>query len=164
MFRTPLWVCVPRISVIENMTRQLDLASFSLQADCGYCSYYRPQDESTTCSEGCSSHFHIPLLSVTSCYFLPPPPFFSPFYRFISFILTSSRLLCAVLPPSPLRPYSPLLSFLSLSVTHSTSLIQQLECTRTHSHTHTHTCPHTPVSNLYEMIPNAFGSPWEFPL
>lgn len=88
-----------------------------------------------------------------------PPPFF-----FISFILTSSRLLCAVLPPSPLRPYSPLLSFLSLSVTHSTSLIQQLECTRTHSHTHTHTCPHTPVSNLYEMIPNAFGSPWEFPL
>lgn len=96
--------------------------------------------------------------------FSPPPPFFSPFYRFISFILTSSRLLCAVLPPSPLRPYSPLLSFLSLSVTHSTSLIQQLECTRTHSHTHTHTCPHTPVSNLYEMIPNAFGSPWEFPL
>lgn len=27
-----------------------------------------------------------------------------------------------------------------------------------------HTLPHTPVSNLYEMIPNAFGSQWEFPL
>ena len=86
MFRTPLWVCVLRISVIENMTRQLDLASFSLQADCGYCSYYRPQDESTTRSEGCSSHFHIlsAFVSHKLLFSFTLLPFFPPFYRFHS--------------------------------------------------------------------------------
>lgn len=45
--------------VFGNMTRQLNLASFMLQADCGYCSYYRPQDEGTPGKEGCSSNFLI---------------------------------------------------------------------------------------------------------
>jgi len=42
-----------------NMTRQLDLASFMLQADCGYCSYYKPQDENMAHEEGSISNFLI---------------------------------------------------------------------------------------------------------
>lgn len=63
-----------------NMTRQLDLASFMLQADCGYCSYYRPQDENTTRQPGCNSNFHMLSAFVTVDQLFPPP-----FYYFDSF-------------------------------------------------------------------------------
>lgn len=140
-----------------NMTRQLYLASLMLQADCGDCTYYRPQDENSTrkCYLAATT---CPLCLCRPCLVILSPPSFS--YP----ILFSSVFVLSYFHLQPCPP--PLL--LSLSITRSPSLIQLLECTLmysyTHVHTHTQTLPHTPVSNLYEMIPNAFGSHWEFPL
>lgn len=142
---------------IRNMTRQLYLASLMLQADCGDCTYYRLQDENSTrkCYLAATT---CPLCLCRPCLVIFSPPSFSYPILFSSVFVLSYFHLQSCPPPL----------LLSLSITRSPSLIQLLECTLmysyTHVHTHTRTLPHTPVSNLYEMIPNAFGSHWEFPL
>lgn len=69
--------CALRLS-IENMTCQLQLASFMLQADCGYCSHYRPHDKSTTCEEMCVAR-----ASILTCFYLFHCYFFSVLFLYI---------------------------------------------------------------------------------
>jgi len=131
-----------------NMTRQLDLASFMLQADCGYCSYYRPQNESTTHKWLCSRNYISSLLlSALLSYRLLIIIIFFLLHPFHS---SNHCRLCfsAMLPPSNLlgSPSSHL--YRSLSLTRATSFIQLLECTLrcTHKHTHRHTSSLTHLS------------------
>lgn len=113
-----------------------DLASFVPQADCGCCSYYRPQDERTTCKWLYSSSYTSSLfVSLSRSLSLISSTLFYSFIHFVALLW---------IPPPPVYFY--------------------LCYSFSYSHWHTHTSSHTPVSNPYEMIPNAFGSQWEFPL
>lgn len=125
---------------------------------------YRPQDESATHTDGYRRDVHIlpAFVSHTSL--------FSHLFLFFFFSPAASVHLLCFVPSSnpPLHPFFCCFFFFSSqSVTHSTSLIHLLfSCLNIHlpTHMYSHASAHTPVSNLYEMIPNAFGSPWEFPL
>lgn len=106
--------------------------------------------QSRRCSSSSFSSFHIFPVCVGQLFFVF---FFAP--------ATFIRLLCvcaslpATPPPSP-ATLPPSLCLFLLFFSHCDA--------RTHAHTQTRPHTHTPVSNLYEMIPNAFESQWEFPL
>lgn len=114
-----------------------------LQADCGYCSYYRPQDESTTHKWLCSSSYISSQLFFfcQSCfviYILPPPHTHTPSVLFIHLIILSSVfVLCFNLQPS-LHPLPPIYFYLCLLL----FLLLLFSCLNAQGYTHMHKCVH----------------------
>lgn len=121
-----------------NMTRQLDPASLVLQADCGCCTYHRPQNGNTTrrrvdVAAAAASAASIYSLSVlVSCFLF--------FFLLLRHLFVSSAFVPAFLPLHHLHQL--LLPRLSVYFSFSSATVT---LARTHTHRHVHTLTHLSV-------------------